>query len=454
MSEARSLLESAVTLRGRQDMVGALDAIRGAGKLAPNDPDIALGLAQLSYEAGLASAEAFAAAARLAPQRLEIRRSMAIAVAAEGDGSDGEAILAAAIAEHPGWVEGHRTLCGMRTIAGQSDFARSFAEATAAEPANQALWLAWFHTLSIAREWDAAGRVLNEAEAVLGSRLPIRIGRLFIASESGAARDDAQLFDAVEGVADPGLDMARVRHFLRGGQVARAEAVAAAHIGKPSVRPFWPYLSLAWRLLEDPRAEWLDAGMERVRVADLGCSAQELAELSEALRTRHTARAPYHEQSVRGGIQTDRPLLLEIDPVIMAIRCRIEAAVRDYIDALPAPDPSHPLLSPPRGDFRFSGSWSVRLRANGFHATHSHPAGWISSALYVEVPEAAKRGPAPAGHLLFGTPPPELDLPLAPYGDIAPEPGCMALFPSTMWHGTAPFDDGERMTIAFDVVPA
>jgi hypothetical protein len=29
------------------------------------------------------------------------------------------------------------------------------------------------------------------------------------------------------------------------------------------------------------------------------------------------------------------------------------------------------------------------------------------------------------------------------------------LFPSLMWHGTTPFhDDAERLTIAFDVVPA
>ena len=30
-------------------------------------------------------------------------------------------------------------------------------------------------------------------------------------------------------------------------------------------------------------------------------------------------------------------------------------------------------------------------------------------------------------------------------------PGRLALFPSTMWHGTVPFADGERLTIAFDV---
>jgi Putative 2OG-Fe(II) oxygenase len=29
--------------------------------------------------------------------------------------------------------------------------------------------------------------------------------------------------------------------------------------------------------------------------------------------------------------------------------------------------------------------------------------------------------------------------------------GRLVLFPSTNWHGTLPFDEGERLSIAFDV---
>ena len=441
-------------MRAGQDMIGALGAIGQAARLAPDDAEIALGLAQLSYEAGLPAASLFAVAAKLSPERLDIKRSLAIALAADGEKAESEAILVAALAEHSDWIDGHRTLSGMRTTAGQPDFARSFAAAVAASPGNQALWLAWFHTMSTARDWTAAAKILDGAEIALGSRLPVRVARLFLASESGAAQNDPNLFDSVDHVVDPGLDIARVRHFLRGGQVERAAAVAAAHLGTQAIRSFWPYLSLAWRLLGDRRAHWLDGGMARVRLADIGYSPVQLAELAAALRSRLVARAPFFEQSVRGGIQTERPLLLEIDPVIVSVRRRIENAVADYIAALPRHDPAHPLLAPPRDDFRFSGSWAVRLGANGYHAPHSHPAGWISSALYVDVPAADRRGPAPAGHLMFGVTPPELGLGLPIYGDIAPEPGRLALFPSTMWHGTEPFDDGERLTIAFDIVPA
>ena len=51
----------------------------------------------------------------------------------------------------------------------------------------------------------------------------------------------------------------------------------------------------------------------------------------------------------------------------------------------------------------------------------------------------------------MGPQPPGLRMDLATYLRIEPKPGRLALFPSTMWHGTVPFDDGERLTIAFDI---
>lgn len=454
MADAQTLLARAVLLRDAHDMEGALRAIQEAAKVAPGDANVALGVAQVSFEAGLDAADLYAHAAALAPDRPDIQRSRATALAAEGRLSEGQDLLDEMLRSNPAWIDGHRCLCGMRATAGEADFARSFAGAVTRDPDNFGLRMAWFHVLATARDWDAARRVISEAEQRLGERKASLLGKLFIASESGEAAHDAALFDSVEGIEDVGLDLARVRHFLRGGQVERARDVAARHLGKPTMRAFWSYLSLAWRMLGDDAADWLDGGMRHVAAFDLDFTAQELEALAVTLRRLHTMQQPWHEQSVRGGTQTDRPLLLRIDPVIADARGKIEAAVRQYIKGLPQVDPSHPLLSMPRGDFRFSGSWSVRLRPQGFHAVHTHPMGWISSALYVTVPNPADLGPPPSGHLRFGAPPPELSLPLEPYGEIVPRPGRLALFPSTMWHGTVPFTDGERMTIAFDVVPA
>jgi hypothetical protein len=128
------------------------------------------------------------------------------------------------------------------------------------------------------------------------------------------------------------------------------------------------------------------------------------------------------------------------------------AAVRQYIDSLPAADAAHPLLGPARDSVvRFSGSWSVRLQSQGFHVSHTHPMGWISSALYVALPEPAQLGPPPAGWIGFGAPPSELGLQMAPYQRVEPQPGKLVLFPSSTWHGTEPFAAGERLVVAFDV---
>jgi len=48
--------------------------------------------------------------------------------------------------------------------------------------------------------------------------------------------------------------------------------------------------------------------------------------------------------------------------------------------------------------------------------------------------------------------PPDLGLDLPPLRTIEPQPGYLALFPSTLYHGTTPFGSAERMTVAFDVV--
>jgi hypothetical protein len=164
---------------------------------------------------------------------------------------------------------------------------------------------------------------------------------------------------------------------------------------------------------------------------------------------------PYLEQSVRGGTQTDRPLFFRHDPAVQSLRRKVVDAVREYCAALPAHVEGHPLLGTPRGHVLFAGSWSVRLQGSGFHVSHTHPQGWISSAFYVALPPAQQLGAAPAGWLEFGTPPPELGLSLPPYARVEPKPGRLAMFPSTMWHATVPYGEGERLTVAYDVaVPA
>ena len=95
----------------------------------------------------------------------------------------------------------------------------------------------------------------------------------------------------------------------------------------------------------------------------------------------------------------------------------------------------------------------MRLRSGGRHSNHVHPMGWISSALYVALPTKSADEPDDAGWLTLGEPDARLGIDLPPWRKVEPRPARLVLFPSTMWHGTVPFQDGERLTVAFDVAP-
>ena len=105
-------------------------------------------------------------------------------------------------------------------------------------------------------------------------------------------------------------------------------------------------------------------------------------------------------------------------------------------------------------DLRFAGAWSVRLQDQGFHTNHIHPEGWISSALYVALPDEVRDPSDNSGYIQFGSPLEDLGIDLPPRRTVAPEVGTLVLFPSYMWHGTIPFQSEQpRMTIAFDLIP-
>jgi hypothetical protein len=96
----------------------------------------------------------------------------------------------------------------------------------------------------------------------------------------------------------------------------------------------------------------------------------------------------------------------------------------------------------------------VRLRDAGYHASHVHPRGWISSAFYVDLPDGMAGAATPDGCLAFGEPGIVTAPPLHAQHTVRPEPGMLALFPSYTWHGTVPFrGDRARLTVAFDAVP-
>lgn len=175
-----------------------------------------------------------------------------------------------------------------------------------------------------------------------------------------------------------------------------------------------------------------------------------LADLSKRLRGLHGLKTHPVGQSLRHGTQTAASLLTSRDPVIRAFFGAIDRPIRAHIARLGVG--SDPLRRRATGDYRLAGAWSVQLAPGGFHAAHVHPEGWLSSACYIDLPDAVERE-GRQGWIGFGGPPFAPDLPHEHFEK--PKPGKLVLFPSYMWHGTMPFGgDQTRLTIAFDVVPA
>lgn len=176
-----------------------------------------------------------------------------------------------------------------------------------------------------------------------------------------------------------------------------------------------------------------------------------LADLKIALERQHSFDRHPIGQSLRHGTQTPVDLRRVDDPVIQAFFSAIDGPIRAHLKALG--QGSDPVRSRNTGDYRFSGCWSVRLGSGGFHESHIHPKGWLSSACYIDLPDAIDRG-GQEGWIAFGVPPFSMKTPLAPLKVEKPEPGKLVLFPSCMWHGTLPFEDERpRLTIAFDLLP-
>ncbi|WHZ18877.1 MAG: hypothetical protein OJF55_001026 [Rhodanobacteraceae bacterium] len=215
----------------------------------------------------------------------------------------------------------------------------------------------------------------------------------------------------------------------------------------------------AWRLLGDERYAqlcdyqrlvipyWLEAPSPWRSLDDF------LADLKRSLEKLHARHLhPLLFQSLRHGTETTEDLVHSDDPVIRALFEAFDAPIRDYIARMG--EGVDPLRRRNHGTYRFNGSWSVRLRAQGFHHNHVHPRGWISSACYIDLPEVVADARSREGVLTFAEPGILTTPALHAEHEVRPEAGMLVLFPSYFWHGTVPFSgERTRLTVAFDAVP-
>jgi tetratricopeptide (TPR) repeat protein len=431
----------------------AIKSFASAARIAPNDAGIAHGQARVALEAGLDAVELFLRARSLAPDNGEIEAGLAAARNAIGEGELAINELRALLERAPAWTAGYEQLAQLLSILGQKDRAtEALEQSIAIFPQQESLWATLF-AIDIKRaDYTALARDIERAAGAGIGPFALDPYRAIAAAEL-----EDEVFPAVLFGTGVGDDFAiwRIRHLLRVGAVEEALPIIDQELASDRAWSVWPYAATAWRLTGDDRSRWLEGDPRLVQVVDLTAEIAPISELAAILNRLHESSGEYLDQSVRGGSQTDGPLLSRIDPAIRRLRGAIARAVEAYLAQLPETDPRHPLLAPRRDRrIRFSGSWSVKLRGQGRHANHVHPQGWISSALYIELPPKAQAGRTNSGWLTLGQPPEELGIDVQPRREIEPKIGQLVLFPSWIWHGTVPFEAGERLTVAFDVRPS
>lgn len=457
--------------RAAGDLDGAEAALRRCVQLAPGNGAAwtNLGVVRRLLGDPADAIECYAAARRAGFAAAELEDAEASAWLDLGETERALAGARRLIASAPSYVAGHAMLAHIlwehgAAVAPGEDPRAAFRSAVAAQPQNRALGKAFIGFLLDA---NAASEALQHARAMRAAAdEPVLMANEALALEMlGRTEEAGALFAHAHATLrmDAGFLNFYVRHLLKADKPEEAAARALEALERePDNQPALAYLGVAWRLLGDPREDWLcgyDRLIGEVRVEPPPGFEDEtsfLAALEATLLPMHKATREPVNQSLRGGSQTPGVLFGRRDPMIAATRDAIERAVAKHIGRLPE-DPVHPFLRRKSAKVRFVGSWSVRLWSSGKHINHFHQEGWLSSAFYVSLPPSVmqSREGDTAGCIQFGEPPPELGLGLGPRRVIRPRPGQLALFPSYIWHGTVPFhDDAPRLTIAFDAQPA
>lgn len=409
--------------------------------------------AKAALELGLRESLAlFDQAIRVDPGNAELWLGKARALELNGD-LHGARIVAQQLSDQaPSFLAAHALLAQLRLAAQDQDFTSHYEVALRKHPRNPNILAAQCEVLA---GLDFAAEAMSIAARARQAFPEEAHFELLEAVHAGAAGqwDRAEQIFATMEVQSPDRKLQEARHRIRGQQPERADALLAdVLLAWPWDIAAWALYGIVWRLVEDPRAEWLHEQAGLVQLRPLECDPIILNQATDTLRILHANSSQPLGQSLRGGSQTRGILLERAEPGIRVLRQAIHDTLHRYRSNLPAADGDHPTLRHRDARWGLAGSWSVRLTGGGDHHTaHIHPQGIISSALYLAVPATSAEATG-GGQLEIGRPPTDLDLDLPPLETIKPKPGHLALFPSTLYHGTTAFSSGERLTVAFDVV--
>lgn len=420
-------------------------------KIEPERPKALLGRANVALERGESSAvRRFNKALTVDPNNPMIQMGKAQALEMAGDFDAAIEELDRVTAAHPQLTDALHLKAQLRHARGEEDFASHYAEAVKRAPDDRSIPASWCIALAgMDREAEAM-----EVAAQARTALPDDPNFAMLEAVYAGASGDQTRADAIFNTATlaPDSEVHHARHRVRQGEFDRAAALLESFLeAYPNSIDGWSLRGIIWRLLDDPRADWLHEQAGMVELMPLGARSGLIDKAVRSLRKLHEASTMHLGQALRGGTQTRGALFQRADPALAELHETARKALQRYRAGLPDKDKAHPLLRHRDAPWRITGAWSVRMTGDGgHHRSHIHPEGIVSSALYLVVPDEVQED-GQRGWLELGRPPADLGLDLPPLRVIQPQAGHLALFPSTLYHNTTPFETAERLTVAFDV---
>ena len=176
--------------------------------------------------------------------------------------------------------------------------------------------------------------------------------------------------------------------------------------------------------------------------------------IKELVSDINTANIGQRKQSrLTSGIQSSGNLFKRKEPAFKQLHDALVNTINRYF--LRYQNEGNEFIRSFPKDISFSSAWYVKMQSGGHLSSHIHETGWLSGAVYLEVPKDS----GPDGQ--------EGAIELSSDGDeyprlhdefekkvILPNVGDVIFFPSSVFHRTIPFSSNEeRICIAFDVNP-
>ncbi|MEE9433579.1 MAG: putative 2OG-Fe(II) oxygenase [Sphingorhabdus sp.] len=352
----------------------------------------------------------------------------------------------------PDWGDGHTAFARLQWELGESSAALAEIEAALAKiPSNAGLLVRYMALLSDAGEPKKAADIASDLRGKAGENPDLILLEARYAGLAGDNGRAEKLFCMLS--ADwPEKAYDEARHRIRQNRIEEAELLLeTARKEHPGDIAVWALTEICWRSLSDDRHGWLLPKDNWHSQVDLGLEPDELAAIAAHLRSCHAANARPLGQSVRGGTQTRGNLFLRGDPAMTELTERCSAALSDYWNGWAGGDADHPAQRRGGDPPGIVTSWSILVKPPGYHVSHIHDSGIVSSACHIDL-DYQSEDTGREGYLELGRPPSDLHLDCKPLVVVAPKPGHLVLFPSFVYHGTRPISSGERLTVAFDAI--